>query len=250
MLANLTLKNGGKLAYNKLEGEQPGILFLGGFRSDMSGVKAMAIEQMCRKQGRAFLRFDYQGHGESSGQFEECTLTTWKENALEIFTRLTTGKQLIVGSSMGAWIALLLAIAKPTRVAGIVGIAAAPDFTEYMIVDKLSDAELDAVNTEGKVMVDSGYGEHYPITKALLEDGRRHLLLHAPIPIHCPVRLIHGTSDEDVPWEFSLSLNRQLEAKDVRTILIKQGDHRLSQPEHIEKILSILGKMIDLVGNN
>src|SRR6185369_11930132 len=142
MTSYLKLKNGGRIAYNKTEGAAPGVIFLGGFRSDMSGVKALALENFCKKNGRAFLRYDYEGHGESSGKFEEGTIGKWKDNALQVLTKLTEGRQILVGSSMGGWIALLLAKQKPRRVAGIVGIAAAPDFTEDLLLGKMKKSQI------------------------------------------------------------------------------------------------------------
>lgn len=241
----ISLKGSGKLAYNKVNGHSPGVVFLGGFRSDMTGVKALALEEFCKRQGQAFIRFDYRGHGQSSGDFADGTIGMWKEDALAVFTRLTKGPQILVGSSMGGWLALLLAIEKPRRVAGLIGIAAAADFTEHLMWDKLTPKQQEEVKRKGSVMVPSDMGPPYPITRALIEEGRKHLLLEYELPIYCPVRLLHGMKDEDVPWEVSLSINEKIAGSDVKTILLDEGDHRLSNPKDIEKLLSVTEKMLD-----
>ncbi|HEU5046506.1 MAG TPA: alpha/beta hydrolase [Rickettsiales bacterium] len=244
MTSYLKLKNGGKIAYNKIEGASPGVMFLGGFRSDMNGVKALALENFCKKQGRAFIRFDYEGHGESSGDFEDCTIGRWKEDALQVLTKLTDGRQILVGSSMGGWLALLLAIQKPRNVAGIIGIAAAPDFTEYAVLQKLKKSQVKELQTKGQVMVASDMGDDYPITKRFIEEARQHLLLNKKIPIKCPVRLLHGTKDDEVPWDIAIRINERLESDDVKTILVENGSHTLSDPKELKKVLSVLDKMI------
>jgi pimeloyl-ACP methyl ester carboxylesterase len=243
----LRLKSGTKIAYHKTDGNAPGIIFLGGFRSDMTGVKATALETFCKGRGQAFIRFDYEGHGESLGIFEDCTIGTWKNDALQVLMNLTKGSQILVGSSMGGWLALLLAIEKPRRVAGIVGIASAPDFTEHLIWDKLTPKQQETLKRNGKVMVPSDMGESYPITRTLIEEGRQHLLLGSEIPIYCPVRLLHGMKDVDVPWEVSLAINEKVVTHDVKTILVEEGDHRLSEPKDIEKLLRVVGKMLDSI---
>lgn len=244
MTSYLKLKNGGRIAYNKTEGASPGIMFLGGFRSDMNGVKALALEKFCKEQGRAFLRFDYEGHGESSGKFEEGTIGKWKDNAMLALTKLTEGRQILVGSSMGGWIALLLASQKPRRTAGVVGIAAAPDFTEIML-DRLKKTQLRELEKKGRIMVATDAGDDYPVTRKFIEEARGHLLLeNGKIPINCPVRLLHGTKDTEVPWEVSLRINEKLASEDVKTILVENGTHTLSEPDSLKKIMSTLDKMI------
>lgn len=242
--------DGARIAYVKSEGASPGVVFLGGFRSDMTGVKATALEAFCRERGQAFLRFDYRGHGQSSGAFEDCTLSDWKQDALTVLTKLTKGPQIVVGSSMGGWLALLLAIEKPRRVAGLIGIAAAPDFTEHLIWEKLTPRQQAQLKEEGKIMVPSEYGAPYPITADLILDGREHLLLHRSIPVYCPVRLLHGMKDEDVPWEVSMAINEKLATQDVKTFLIEEGDHRLSEKPDIEKLQRVTGKLLDLLQKN
>jgi pimeloyl-ACP methyl ester carboxylesterase len=245
MTSYLKLKNGGKIAYNKTEGTAPGIMFLGGFRSDMNGVKALALENYCKKNGRAFLRFDYEGHGESSAEFEDCTIGKWKENALLVLMKLTEGRQILVGSSMGGWLSLLLAREKPRRVAAVVGIAAAPDFTENMIFAKLKKGQLNELQKNGRVYVTSDEGDRYPVTRKFIEEARNHLLLEHKIQVRCPVRLLHGTKDEDVPWEVALQINERLASDDVKTILIENGSHTLSEAKDIKKILSVIDKTTD-----
>lgn len=244
MTSYLKLKNGGKIAYNKVEGSTPGIMFLGGFRSDMSGVKAIALENFCKKQGRAFIRFDYEGHGESSGKFEDCTIGKWRDNALLVLTKLTEGRQILVGSSMGAWLALLLAKQKPRRVAGIVGIGSAPDFTNSILYHKLKKSQMKELQSKGKTLVTTEEGDHYYITRKFIEEARDHLVLERKIPVHCPVRLLHGTKDEEVPWETSILLNERLASEDVKTILIEDGKHTLSEPKDVKKMLNVVDKMI------
>ncbi len=241
----LKRSSGVSIAYHQLSGKSPGVIFLGGFRSDMTGVKATSLEAFCKERGQGFVRFDYQGHGQSSGQFEDCTLSTWKEDALAVLTKLTKGPQLLIGSSMGGWLALMLAREKPRRVAGMIGIAAAPDFTESLIWEKLTQHQQAELKKKGKIYVPSDYGDPYPITAELILDGRNHLLLGADIPVYCPIRLLHGMKDVDVPWEVSMAINEKVATQDVKTILIENGDHRLSEPSDIKKLLSVTAKMLD-----
>lgn len=244
----LKLPSGGRIAYHKTEGKGPGILFLGGFRSDMTGVKATALESFCKERGHGFIRFDYEGHGQSSGAFEEGTIGRWYENAQAVFEKLAKGPHILVGSSMGGWLALLLAMRKPRKAAGLIGIAAAPDFTEHLIWDKFTESQRARLQKEGRLLVPSDYGEPYTITKELIVEGRNHLLLGKEIPIFCPVRLLHGMKDDDVPWEISLAVNEKLASSDVKTILVEEGDHRLSEPADIERLLRVTGKMLEQLG--
>ncbi len=224
---------GGRLAYAKLAGRQPGIVFLPGFRSDMQGSKALALREHCAATGRALLRFDYSGHGGSAGRFEDGTIGQWAADAIEVFDALTDGPQLLVGSSMGGWIALLLARARPDRVAGLVGIAPAPDFTETLMWPALSEAQRAEIMTAGVLRLPSEYGEPTPITRALIEDGKRQNVMDGPIPLKAPVRILQGMRDPDVPWKHALRLAEALAGDDVRIHLIKDGDHRLSRPEDL-----------------
>lgn len=226
--------NGIEIAWARLAGASPAIVFLPGFRSDMTGDKATSLATFCARRGAGMLRFDYSGHGASSGDFLDGTIGAWTADALAAIDALTTGKLILVGSSMGGWIALLAAIARPDRIAALVGIAAAPDFTQRLMWDAMAPPERSALMRDGVLHVPSQYGDPTPITKALIEDGANHLLLTSPIPIHCPVRLLHGQADPDVPWELALAIAGQLETPDVRVTLVKDGDHRLSRAQDLE----------------
>ncbi|MBT3351146.1 MAG: alpha/beta hydrolase [Nitrospinaceae bacterium] len=229
---------GGRIAYEKFSGNGPGVVFLGGFHSDMSGTKASALAAYCFAAGRRFIRFDYTGHGISSGAFEEGTIGEWAEDAVAVLDEVAEGPQVLVGSSMGGWIMCLAALARPERVCGLVGVAAAPDFTEDLIWEALPEGARREIAEKGSLTRPSEYDEAgYPITMKLIEEGRRHLLLRAPIDIKCPVRLIHGVEDESVPWEVSRKLMGMLESEDVSLNLIKGGDHRLSEPADIERLI-------------
>ena len=213
--------------------------------SDMTGSKAMAIEAFARERGQACLRFDYSGHGESEGKFEEGTIGSWFQDALAAFDALTEGPQTVVGSSMGGWIALLLARARAERVAALVGIAPAPDFTEDLIWANLSAARRDELMTKGVFYEPSEYGEKpYPITRALIEDGRKHLLLRGPLAYDGKVRLLHGMLDASVPWEISPKIASVLTAADVRVTLVKDGDHRLSRDQDLDLLRGTLSELL------
>ncbi len=229
------------LAWARTEGRGPTTVFLPGFRSDMTGSKALAIESWCRDAGRACLRLDYSGHGASDGAFEDGTIGQWTRDALHLIDQRTDGPLILVGSSMGGWIALLAALARPDRIATLVGIAAAPDFTETLMWDAMMPPERERLHRDGVLHIPSQYGDPTPATLRLIEEGRRHLLLHAPIPIRCPVRLLHGQRDPDVPWETSLRLADRLESDDVRVTLIKDGDHRLSRTDDLAVLRGIVG---------
>ena len=244
----LTRRGGATIAYRSSPGKTPGVVFLGGFRSDMTGDKAVGIEAFCRARGQAFVRFDYTGHGESAGAFTEGTIGRWTEDAVAVLDELTKGPQVLVGSSMGGWIMLLAALARPGRVAALVGTAAAPDFTEDLIAASLTAAQWDALATDGVVHLESEYGDAVPITAALLEDGRRRLVLREPVPLEIPVRLIHGAADADVPWQTSLRLANALSASDVEVIVVKDGDHRLSAPDDVARLCAVLERLLDALG--
>jgi pimeloyl-ACP methyl ester carboxylesterase len=234
---NLTREDGVTIAYRRTPGRAPGVVFLGGFRSDMSGTKAIALEAHCRAAGRAYVRLDYRGHGESGGRFEDGTIGLWAGDAVAVLDAATEGPQILVGSSMGGWIMLLAALARPDRVAGLVGIAAAPDFTEDLIWARYPQAQRDTIMREGVYMQPSEYDPNgYPITRGLIEDGRKHLLLLAPIGLDRPVRLLHGMQDPDVPWQTALRIAERLKSDDVTVTLIKDGDHRLSREQDIARI--------------
>jgi pimeloyl-ACP methyl ester carboxylesterase len=215
----------------------PGILWLSGFKSDMTGTKAVVLDAWAARTGRGYTRFDYFGHGASSGEFRDGTVSRWREDALAVIDELTHGPQILVGSSMGAWIALLVALARPARVAGMVLIAPAPDFTEELIWAELPDAAKREIQTTGTWMRASTYDpDPYPITRQLIEDGRRHLLLGRPIRLRLPTHILHGMADQDVPWTHALRLVERLESDDVTLELVKHGDHRLSTSADVERL--------------
>ena len=233
-----------RLAWARLPGRQPGVVFLPGFRSDMEGSKAIALRDHCAATGRAMLRFDYGGHGTSAGRFEDGTIGQWAADAIAVLDALTEGPQLLVGSSMGGWIALLVARARPARVAGLIGLAPAPDFTTELMWPAFTEAQRAEIMENGVLQLPSQYGEPTPITRALIEDGPRHNLLDAPIPLRCPVRILQGMRDPDVPWRHALRLVNALEGDDVRLHLIKDGDHRLSRPEDLALLTQTLDQML------
>ncbi len=233
-----------RLAYCATPGKSPGIVFLGGFGSDMTGTKATALEDAAKLRGHAFLRLDYRGHGQSEGRFVDGTIGDWFADALAVFDAMTTGPQTLVGSSMGGWISLLLARARPERIKALVGIAAAPDFTARLMDGELSAAQRATLLKDGVLYRPSDYGEPIPITRKLVEDGNRHLLLDRPIPFTGPVRLLHGQRDPDVPWQLSLKIAERLEGGDVRVILVKDGDHRLSRPQDIALLVRTVEELI------
>ncbi|UPY35547.1 alpha/beta hydrolase [Sediminicoccus sp. KRV36] len=238
----------GHLAYRRLAGRGPGIVFLGGFNSDMTGSKAEYLAAWCAARGQAFLRFDYSGHGTSGGRFEEGSIGLWASDAERVLLELTQGPQILVGSSMGGWIALLLAQRHPERLAGLVGIAAAPDFTEDLMWAQFPPAVRVQIEREGFWLRPSEYGAPYPITRTLIEDGRRHLVLRAPLPITAPVRLLHGQQDADVPWALSLRIAEMITGGDVEVTLVKQGDHRLSKPDELALLGRTLGALLPPLG--
>ncbi len=241
----LTREFGETTAYCIDSGDSsPGILFLPGFRSDMQGNKAQALSAHCRQRGQACTRFDYFGHGASSGDFRAGTIGRWQEDALVVLDRLTQGPQILVGSSMGCWIALLVALARPDRVAGLVGIAGAPDFTEDLVWARLDEGQRRRLKEEGEVTYDSAYeGDPVPFTRTLIEEGRNHLLLRAPIALSCPVRLLHGMADPDVPYQTSLRLAGRLAGTEVTLELVADGDHRLSRESDLARILSAVDEL-------
>lgn len=236
----LTTQQGRRLALVRTPGAGPGVMFLGGFKSDMTGTKAQFLEGWAQKRGRAFLRFDYSGHGQSSGAFLDGCIGDWFSDALAML-ETTQGKQVLVGSSMGGWIALLLARARPERVAALVGIAAAPDFTEDSMWDSFDASQRAALAAQGYVDLPSDYAEEpYRITRRLIEDGRRHLVLRTPLDLPFPVRLLQGTADTDVPVSVALRLLDHATSPDLRLTLVKGADHRFSEPANLALIASTL----------
>lgn len=241
----LTRTDGATVTYNKLEGQKPGVIFLHGLNSDRSGTKAEALAEHCQKQSRAFLSFDMYGHGDSSGHFRAGSISRWTEDALAALDDLTDGQQILVGSSMGGWVMLQTALKRPDRIVGLVGIAAAPDFTEDLMWANLSEGQKDELLANGQIELPSDYSDApYIISRLLIEDGRSNLLLRNPIQIDAPVRLLHGQQDEDVPWQTALSISEKLTSQNVKTTLIKDGDHRLSRPQDIAMLCRTLDALI------
>ncbi len=233
----MTSKSGRRIAYHKTQGTGPGVVFLGGFKSDMAGTKALFLQDWARQTGRAFLRFDYSGHGGSSGDFAAGSIGDWAADAMDVITNLTKGKQILVGSSMGGWISLLVARAIPERIAGLVGIAAAPDFTEDSMWHGFSSAQKAMLERDGDVEIASEYSDApYVITKHLIEDGRRHLVLRSPLNLPFPVRFLQGSADKDVDISVALRLFEHVSGDDIRLTLVKGADHRFSSPDNLRLI--------------
>jgi pimeloyl-ACP methyl ester carboxylesterase len=243
--AILAREDGATIAYHRTPGRTPGVILLGGFMSDMTGSKATALEAFCRARGQAFVRFDYFAHGASSGDFAEATIGRWRDDALGVIDALTEGPQVLVGSSIGGWVMLLAARERPERIKGLVGVAAAPDATEDLMWAQFPKPAQAALMSDGQIRVPSEYSEQgYLITRKLIEDGRRNLVLRAPLPIACPVRLLHGMEDKDVPWELSLRLAGHLASTDVTVTLVKHGDHRLSTDVDLARLCATVESLL------
>ncbi len=240
----LDTPSGRRLAYHKFSGRRVGVVFLGGLRSDMTGTKAVHLEGWARRSGREFLRFDYSGHGESSGTFEEGCVGDWAEDAAHAITALTEGPQIIVGSSLGGWIGLLIAKYMPERTAGLVTIAGAPDFTEIGYWEQWNKAQREEVMGKGRIALPSEYGDDLVITKRMIEDGRDHRILTEPLNINVPVRLMQGTLDEDVPMETALRLLDHLDGPDIRLELVKDADHRFSSPACLDVMTRAVADLV------
>ena len=236
--------DGEQIAWRRVDGRGATVVWLGGFRSDMAGTKAEALADWAKAKGRAYLRFDYLGHGESSGDFQvKGTITRWREDALAVLDALTEGPLVLVGSSMGGWIACLAAMARPERVAAMVLIAPAPDFTEKLMAPEIPPEGRADLEANGVWLRPSEYGDPYPITRNLLEDGARWSILGAePVPISAPVRILQGGADPDVPWRHALELAQAIKGQDVVFSLIKDGDHRLSRPQDIERLIAAVAE--------
>jgi len=234
---------GRRIAYHYTAGQGPCVVFLGGLKSDMMGTKAVFLEDWAQREGRAFLRFDYSGHGESSGSFTEGCIGDWHEDTLAAVEALTEGPLVIVGSSMGGWQALLLARAMPERTAGLVGIAAAPDFTEDGYWANFSEAQKQALEATGQVELPSDYMEPYIITKRMIEDGRRRLVLRAPLDLPFPVRLLQGTSDTAVSTATAVRLLEHTRSPDMQLTLVKDADHRFSDDKCLALIIKAIGEV-------
>lgn len=233
---HLDTPQGRRIAYHRTEGAEPGIVFLGGFMSDMEGTKARHLEALAEARGRAFLRLDYSGHGASAGNFEEGSISDWTADVRAAIGALTTGPQVLVGSSMGGWIALLIARTVPEWVAGLVTVAAAPDFTEDAMWAGMNDLERAKLKREGRIFRPSAYSSPYTITLKLIEDGRKNLVLRDPLELPFPVRFLQGTADEDVATSVATSLIDKAKGPDMRLTMVKGADHSFSSPECLELI--------------
>ena len=239
-----------RIAVRARKGGPPGLFWLGGFNSDMKGTKALALDAWAAGQGRGCVRFDYSGHGESGGQFIDGTIGRWLEESVAVFAQFCNGPTVVIGSSMGGWMALLLARELARRatnasLAGMVLIAPAPDFTEELMWKGFAPDVRKAIETKGVWLRPSEYGDGtpYPITRALIEEGRNHLLLGGSIDVGCPVRILQGAQDPDVPWKHAFTLAQRLPAEDVVLTVIQDGDHRLSRPQDIARIMAAVAEM-------
>jgi len=240
--AYLARPDGLRLAYRHSAGAGPTLVFLPGYMSDMEGGKAVALHGWAQRQGRAMLRLDYAGNGASEGRFADGTLASWRDDVLLLIDRLVDGPVVLVGSSMGGWLALLVALARPKRVAGLIGIAAAPDFTQW----GFTDADKALLRTEGRIEEPTPYGDQpYVTTRAFWESGQALRLLEGEIAIDCPLRLLQGQADPDVPWDIALRTAAQLRSSDVQTLLIKDGDHRLSRDGDIALLIRTVSTLLD-----
>lgn len=234
--------DGVRIAYRYRTGAGPTLLFLPGYMSDMEGSKAVALDAWAGASGRAMLRLDYAGNGASDGRFADGTLVSWRDDVLMLMDALTQGPVVLVGSSMGGWLALLVALARPERVVGIVGIAAAPDFTDW----GFTDADKALLATEGRIEEPTPYGDQpYVTTLGFWESGQASLLLDAEIAIDCPVRLLQGQADADVPWEIAVRTAARLRSSDVQMLLVKDGDHRLSRDGDIALLIRTVASLLD-----
>ena len=247
LAAKLNRKDGSTIAYHRTSGKSPGVVFLTGFKSDMKGSKALALESYCQQRGQAFLRFDYTGHGQSSGAFEDGCIGQWADDAVCAIDQLTEGPQILVGSSMGGWIMLLAALKRTKRIIGLIGIAAAPDFTEDLMWKELSDPQRKKIAINGYVDLPNCYDDQKPyrITHKLIEDGKNQLLLKGLIPLDMPIRLIQGVKDDDVPWSTAERIMEQVSSDDVEVTYVKSGDHRLSKDHDLSRLIRTLGGLLD-----
>ena len=238
---------GARLAWRRVDGASPTVIWLGGFHSEMTGTKGKALAHWAAERSRAYLRFDYFGHGRSEGRFEDGTISRWRGDALAVIDRLTEGPLVLVGSSMGGWLACLAALARQERVAGMVLIAPAADFTQTLLGPRLPPEAHEALARDGQWTRPSQYDEDgYPITRKLLEDGARWTILPGPIAIDFPVRILQGAQDPDVPWKHALELAHAMKTPDVVFTLIRDGDHRLSRPPDIARLIGGVDELSQL----
>ena len=228
--------------------DMPTLLFLPGYMSDMEGTKALHLESWARRTGHGMIRMDYSGCGASEGHFADGTISRWRDDVLAVIDAITPGPLLLIGSSMGGWLALLVALARPDRLHALILIAPAPDFTLWSVEKKLSPEQRTALEQDGQVKLPSAYGDPYLFTRALLEDGHSNQLMAAPIAIDVPVRILHGQQDDAVPWQLSLDIADRLASADVRVTFSKSGDHRLSGPEDLELLCQTVAELCHLRG--
>lgn len=236
--------DGARLAWRRIDGEGPTVVWLGGFRSEMAATKADALAAWARANGRSFLRFDYFGHGVSDGDFKDGTITRWRADALAVLDELVDGPAVLVGSSMGGWIACLAALVRPERLRALLLIAPAADFTERLMEPELTADARAALASDGVWMRPSAYGDPYPITQALFDDGARWSIMPGPVPIEGPVRILQGGADPDVPWPHALELAHAIRSQDVVFTLIKDGDHRLSRPQDLTRLVAMVEELV------
>jgi pimeloyl-ACP methyl ester carboxylesterase len=237
--------DGARIAALTRPGRGPGVVWLCGFKSVMTGAKAVAVDAWAAENGRACIRFDYFGHGASSGQFRDGTVSRWLDDALTVLDQRTQGPQVLVGSSMGAWLALLCARLRPERIAALLLIAPAVDFTERLLWDTFPAEAKRQISERGEWLRPSRYDPlPYPITRQLIEDGRKHLLLGAPFELSCPLRILQGMADPDVPWQHAMTVLDRA-GPDAELILIKSGDHRLSRPQDIDLLVRTLAALVE-----
>lgn len=239
---------GATLAFRHRAGKGPTIVFLPGYMSDMTGTKAEALDQWAEARGRSYLRLDYSGCGASGGCFEDGTIGRWRDDALAVIEAAADGPVVLVGSSMGGWLALLIARGHPERVAALVGIAAAPDFVDWGVLAHLTPEQRAALKSTGRIELPSAYGpDPYVYTRALIEDARTHRVLEETIGYSGPVRLLHGQDDPDVPWRLSLEIADKLDSSDVQVTLVKEGDHRLSRPQDLALLTATLDSLPETI---
>ncbi|MBI78804.1 MAG: alpha/beta hydrolase [Rhodospirillaceae bacterium] len=240
----LNCRNGSTIAYHKIVGKEPNIVFLGGYMSDMDGTKAISFQNHCQSHGLSYLRFDYSGHGRSSGEFIKGTIKQWSDDTICVIDQLTQGPLILVGSSMGGWIMMLAALARPERIRGLIGIAAAPDFTEQLMWNRFPAKIKQTLLREKIYYQPTEYSDKpYPITLNLIEDARQNLILDKPIPIKCPVHLFQGQKDNTVPWQHAMQISKSIPTNNVTITFIKNGDHRLSREKDLRRIFDAIIKM-------
>jgi pimeloyl-ACP methyl ester carboxylesterase len=245
MTSFFTKANGTRIAFNHVQGNRnkasPTLVFLPGYMSDMQGTKALALEAWAIKYGHGMLRFDYAGCGESEGDFSKATFDGWRDDTVALIELVVRGPVILIGSSMGGWMMLMVALALGSDVKALVGIAAAPDFTDW----GFNDEQRTTIYRDGVIYADNPYGpEPTPTWRALFESGVANQMLGKDIPIHCPVRLLHGQADADVPWKLSVKLAAALQSDDVRVTLIKDGDHRLSREADVALLIDAVAELV------